>query len=182
MERYPVTDPYFWALISMFGLVASNAIQGSAVLGKSTLFGLTVVITVTLGRIVLVLPICVQPRFDLGAIQWPLGGILIIAAGVFIWPGFKIKPLTKANKLEPLKTTGVYGVVRNPTSLGNILWSLGWSIGFGSIIGVALTPLWWLGFLFHTLIEEEDLRRTYGNEFEIYKAQVPGRIIPGLPI
>jgi hypothetical protein len=60
--------------------------------------------------------------------------------------------------------------------------SLGFAIMFRSIIGVALVPAWWAGFLFIVLAEEESLERTLGQPYLDYKQRVKGRIIPGLPI
>jgi len=81
-----------------------------------------------------------------------------------------------------LRTTGIYGMVRNPIYLADILFSLGVAIMFRSIIGVALIPLWWAGFLFVILIEESSLERTLGQSYQEYKRRVKGRIIPRLPI
>ncbi len=75
-----------------------------------------------------------------------------------------------------------YKYTRNPIYLGEILWCLGWSIIHGSIIGVALVPVWWAGFLFLILIEEESLERANGSKYLDYKTRVTGRIIPGMPI
>jgi protein-S-isoprenylcysteine O-methyltransferase Ste14 len=80
-----------------------------------------------------------------------------------------------------LKTTDVYSIVRNPICLADVLFSLGFAILFRSIIGVALVPLWWAGFLFIVLTEEESLGRTLGQPYLDYKRRVKGRIIPGLP-
>ena len=52
----------------------------------------------------------------------------------------------------------------------------------GSIIGIALVPVWWSGFLFLILIEEESLERAIGAKYVDYKKKVRGRIIPGMPI
>ncbi len=66
--------------------------------------------------------------------------------------------------------------------LGEILWCLGWSIIHGSLIGVSLVPVWWAGFLFLILIEEESLERAIGKKYVDYKKKVKGRIIPGIPV
>jgi protein-S-isoprenylcysteine O-methyltransferase Ste14 len=84
-------------------------------------------------------------------------------------------------KIE-LVTTGFYGVVRNPMYLGEILWSLGIAVVFGSVIGVALVPIWWIGLLFHVIMEEEDLERRLDYQYLEYKRMVKGRIVPGLPV
>jgi len=72
--------------------------------------------------------------------------------------------------------------VRNPIYLADVLFSLGFAILFRSIIGVALVPVWWAGFLFVVLTEEETLVRTLGQCYLDYKQRVKGRILPGLPV
>jgi protein-S-isoprenylcysteine O-methyltransferase Ste14 len=81
-----------------------------------------------------------------------------------------------------LITTGVYGLVRNPIYLADVLWPLGLAIIMRSTYGVALTPVWWAIFLIHTLAEEGALERALGAEYRNYVRKVPGRIFPWLPI
>ncbi|MHA2251790.1 MAG: methyltransferase family protein [Candidatus Kariarchaeaceae archaeon] len=185
LNKNPVSffnDPFFWALISMFGLVGASVVVGGKNLGKYPLFGITVVLIFDLGRIILVLPMCNQPRFDISGWHLALGGLIFVLGLIFGIPSFSIKPFTTPDEHVELITTGFYGVVRNPIYLCEVLWCLGWAIMFRSIIGVALVPLWWLGLLFHTLLEEESLERELGQKYLDYKQQVRGRIIPGLPI
>ena len=81
-----------------------------------------------------------------------------------------------------LKTNGIYGVVRNPIYLADILFSLGFAIMFRSAVGIALIPIWWAAFLLIVLVEEASLERVLGQLYLDYKQRVKGRIIPGLPI
>ncbi len=81
-----------------------------------------------------------------------------------------------------LKTTGIYGIVRNPIYLADILFSLGFAVMFRSVIGIALIPIWWAAFLAIVLVEEASLERALGKRYLDYKQQVNGRILPGLPI
>lgn len=81
-----------------------------------------------------------------------------------------------------LHTTGVYGFVRHPIYLSEVLWPVGWSLIWGSVYGLALTPLWWSAFLLHALAEEETLERVLGGAYWAYKRSVRGRILPGLPL
>jgi len=81
-----------------------------------------------------------------------------------------------------LKTNGIYGIVRNPIYLTDLLFSLGFAVMFGSIIGVALIPIWWIAFLCLVLVEEKSLESALGQPYLDYKKLVKGRIIPGLPI
>jgi protein-S-isoprenylcysteine O-methyltransferase Ste14 len=111
-----------------------------------------------------------------------VGGIVFVAGLASCVPGLRIRPFTAPDAAVKLQTTGLYGIVRNPIYLGEVLVSLGWSIMFRSVIGVALVPVWWAGFAMLTLIEERSLEREIGEAYVAYKRRVRGRIIPGLPI
>jgi protein-S-isoprenylcysteine O-methyltransferase Ste14 len=176
-----LNNPFFWALVSMFGLVGACAVVGSQKIGKNTLLGLLIVVIFDLGRFILVLPFCEQPRFDLGGWHGLIGGIILVVGLIFCIPALDIRPFNAANEQLKLKTTGFYRIVRNPIYLGEILWCFGWAIIFRSIVGVTLIPLWWAGLLILILIEEESLERALGQTYLDYKQRVRGRIIPGLP-
>lgn len=175
-------DPFFWALISMFGLVAACAVVGSQKIGRNTFLGMCIVLTFNLGKFLLVLPFCDQPRFDLSGWHSLVGGVVCLIGFAFCLPAFLIKPFNSANNTTKLMTSGFYRIVRNPIYLGEVLWSLGWAILFRSTIGVCLVPLWWAGLLFLIIIEEENLERALGQSYVEYKQRVRGRILPGLPL
>lgn len=174
-------DPFFWACISLAAGGAGNAIV-SNVLPRSPLLGFLVVCTFMLGRTMLVLPYCSQPRFELAGLHVPLGIIAMAAGLALVIPVLRVKWTTGPDASETLRTSGLYGVVRHPGYLGNVLLGLGWALVFRSTIGVALTVVWWLGFVFHALIEEASLERTYGIAYRDYKARVRGRLLPRLPV
>ena len=175
-------DPFFWALLGMFGLLAGTAAVGGTKLGRYAALGFIIVMVCDLARVMLVLPVCPQPRFEIGYWNWIAGGIILAAASVFAVPAFSVKWWVAPDEKMILKTTGVYGIVRNPIYLADLLFSLGFAIMFRSIIGVALVPLWWAGFFLLVLIEEGSLERTLGQPYLDYKQRVKGRIVPGLPI
>jgi protein-S-isoprenylcysteine O-methyltransferase Ste14 len=179
---FVLRDPFFWAFVGMFGLLAGTALVSGTKLGRNALLGFAVVMICDLARIILVLPFCLQPRFEIGVWNWIAGGIILAAALVFAVPALSIKWWAAPEENTVLKTTGIYGIVRNPIYLADVLFSLGFAIMFRSIIGVALVPAWWAGFLFVVLTEEESLERTLGQPYLDYKQRVKGRIIPGLPI
>jgi protein-S-isoprenylcysteine O-methyltransferase Ste14 len=179
---FVLQDPFFWAFIGMFGLLADTAVLSGTKLSRSAPLGFALVMVCDSARIILVLPFCSQPRFDMGVWNWIVGGIILVAASIFAIPAFSIKWWAAPDDSTVLKTTGIYGIVRNPIYLADILFSLGLAIVFRSIIGIALIPLWWAGFLFLVLIEEESLERALGQPYLDYKRRVKGRIIPGLPI
>ena len=81
-----------------------------------------------------------------------------------------------------LKTTGWYGVIRNPIYLCEQLWFIGYCIMFGSIIGLCTVPLWWVAFWVHILAEEKMLEDALGDKYRDYKNKVKGRMLPGLPL
>jgi protein-S-isoprenylcysteine O-methyltransferase Ste14 len=178
-----LNEPFFWALVSMFGLVGACTVVGTKKVGGSALAGALIVTVFDLGRFILVLPACPQSHFDMGGWHNLVGGVIFVLGGYFgLTPCLYIRPVTVAKKEMPFVTTGLYGMVRNPIYLGEILWCLGWAIIHRSVVGVALVPLWWAGLLFLIAIEEESLERALGQTFVTYKKQVRGRIIPGLPI
>ena len=177
-----LTNPFFWAFISMFAVLASSQIVGNKKLGRHPIFGFIVVATFALGRVILVLPSLPQPRFEIGGWHWLIGGFIFALGMIFSLPALTIRPFTVPDEKIKLKTTGFYSIVRNPLYLAEVLWCLGWSIMFRSAIGVLLVPFWWASLLFITMIEEENLERKLGQPYLEYKQRVKSRIIPGLPI
>ena len=175
-------DPFFWALVSMFGLIGAQAVVGSARLAKSRSLGILSVGLFGLGRVVLVLPAVSQPRFGAAGWTWVVGGILFALGVVFTLPAFVIKPFTGPEAGVSLKDSGFYGLVRNPIYFGELMWCLGLAVIFRSEIGIALVPVWWAALWLLTMIEEEHLELKLGPPYEEYKRRIRGRIIPGLPI
>jgi protein-S-isoprenylcysteine O-methyltransferase Ste14 len=179
---YVYENPFFWAFVSMFGLLAGTALVSGIPWSKNPVVGFVTVIVNDFARILLVLPFVVQPRFDIGAWNWIIGGILIAAACIFGLAAFSVKWWKAPDQNVVLQTAGVYGIVRNPIYLCDLLFSLGIAVGFGSVIGVALIPVWWIAFLFVVQMEEQSMERSLGQPYLDYKRRVRGRIIPGLPV
>ena len=178
-----INNPFFWALISMFTLVGACSVFGSRKIGRHPAFGWIIVTILSLGRIILVLPSIDQPRFFLDGFNAAIGiPIFVIGLCFALGPCFLIRPLNIPEEDMEFITKSFYKYTRNPIYLGEILWCLGWSIIHGSRIGVVLVPVWWSGFLFLILIEEDSLQRAIGTKYVAYKKQVKGRIIPGTPI
>ena len=179
---YVYENPFFWAFVSMFGLLVGTAQVSGIPLGRNRIVSFITVMVNDFARILLVLPFCVQPRFDLGIWNWLIAGILIAVAMVFGSAAFSVKWWKAPDREVILQTSGVYGMVRNPIYLTDLLFSLGIAVGFGSIIGVALIPVWWAAFSFVVQMEEQSMERALGQTYLDYKRRVKGRIIPGLPI
>ena len=110
----------------------------------------------------------------------PLGAVMGLALAIAA-PALSVKWWRPPASGMELHTTGIYAWVRHPIYLCEVLWPVGWSLMWGSIYGLALTPVWWLGFLLHARAEEEQLERVLGQQYRDYCARVRGRIFPGLP-
>lgn len=78
-----------------------------------------------------------------------------------------------------LVTTGVYSVIRHPSSLGLLVNSLGWGLAFRSGVGVLLTALSIPPLLARIRAEEMLLRTQFGADYDAYRART-SRLIPGL--
>jgi len=104
-----INNPFFWALISMFGMTMAVGAWGRPDKVAKYPVVLIIVFLVTIGRVILPLPFLSQPRFELWGLHLIIGGV-ILAFGLFIGgiPTFSIKPLTPPTADMELKTTGLY--------------------------------------------------------------------------
>jgi protein-S-isoprenylcysteine O-methyltransferase Ste14 len=176
------SNPFFWALLSMLGMVGASALFSLGKLHGKALYVTVVLVLVTAGRIVLVLPFCPQPRFDMGGWHLIVGGtIFLVGLAVGTGPVLFVRWWAAPEEGMKLRTGGIYSLVRHPIYLCEVLWALGWAVMFCSVYGVALTPVWWLAFLVHALAEEGSLERTLGTAYLDYRKKVRGRIFPGVP-
>ncbi|MFZ5933091.1 MAG: methyltransferase family protein [Patescibacteria group bacterium] len=135
--------------------------------------------------VVAILPFTNQPRFSLSTyVTFPIGALLLCLSGLLEYKVHKMGAKIIWRQIpvgkKRLMTTGVYGVVRHPTYLGNILYPLGLSI--------ILKATWALLFcvflvLFHIVLifkEEKELETGFGEEYKEYKKKVRWKLIPYL--
>ena len=120
---------------------------------------------------------------DGDAIRW-LGVALFAAGGALrIWPvfvlGHRFSGLVAIQPEHSLVTRGIYGVIRNPSYLGLLINSLGWSLAFRSGVGVLLTALLIPPLLARINAEENLLRSEFGDEYDAYRS-LTWRLIPGI--
>jgi protein-S-isoprenylcysteine O-methyltransferase Ste14 len=104
-------------------------------------------------------------------------GYLLLLLGVILWGAAVIQLMTGFSKGK-LVTTGAYGIVRNP------IYS---SVTFFILPAVALLTLTWVylvvsiflytGVMLFIGIEEKQLTRAFGKEYEDYMARVD-RLVP----
>jgi protein-S-isoprenylcysteine O-methyltransferase Ste14 len=120
---------------------------------------------------------------DGDAVRW-LGVVLFAAGGALrLWPvvvlGNRFSGLVAIQPAHTLVTSGVFGVIRNPSYLGLLVNSLGWALAFRSGVGVLLTALLIPPLLARIRAEERLLRAQFGAEYDAYCART-SRLIPGL--
>lgn len=172
-------NPFFWAFLAMIGWGLAPLVISSKTFGKNSFFGAFVVALVEIPRIILPLDFINQPRFGGGSILTIIGFIILIIALVFGTPAFLIKPFTRPQKEEKLRTTGLYSIVRHPIMFCDSFWPLGLSLIFRSLIGTALVVVWFIVSYLLTFLEEEKLIEEYGDKYLKFRERVP-RIIPFL--
>ena len=115
--------------------------------------------------------------------RW-LGVILFAAGGTLrLWPVFvlgrRFSGLVAIQSGHTLVTDGIYGVIRNPSYLGLLVSTFGWSLAFRSVVGVIVTALLIPPLVARIHAEEAMLRSQFGGEYESYCAHT-WRLIPGL--
>jgi protein-S-isoprenylcysteine O-methyltransferase Ste14 len=177
----PLTDPWFWALLGVLGWGPGvSAFFGIRRLGRSLIFGSAMFVVAEAPRILLPLPFVTQPRISASPVLLITVGCLIVIGSLpFGAPVFRIVPLRAPDQHSPLRTDGLYSMVRHPLMVCDILWPLGWSLIFGSVVGIALTVVWALIIWVETYLEEAALVREYGDAYRDFQAHVP-RLIPRL--
>jgi protein-S-isoprenylcysteine O-methyltransferase Ste14 len=114
-------------------------------------------------------------------------GVLLIVAGVAVlldsFARFALQGLGTPAPVFPtrhLVVSGPYRYVRNPMYLAVVAVIVGQGLLFGDVRLVAYVVLPWLAaHLFVVFYEEPKLRRSFGAEYETYRANVP-RWIPRL--
>src|SRR5512136_2540452 len=106
---FVLTTPFFYAFVGMFGLLIGITLVSGIKLGKNAWIGFITILVSDSARILLVLPFCTQPRFEIGSWNWVIGGIILAAALVFGIPALSINWRTAPNSQTLLKTNGIYG-------------------------------------------------------------------------
>ena len=98
-----------------------------------------------------------------------VGGLVaLIGLAIRAWASGHIQ------KAKVLATSGPYGYTRNPLYLGSFILGVGFTIAAG---------VWWLALVFVALylgiylpvmrVEEDDISRIFGREFDEYRRHVP---------
>jgi protein-S-isoprenylcysteine O-methyltransferase Ste14 len=163
------------------GWAMGFGLMGSKTLGRNLTFGVAMLILAEVPRIVLPLPFVSQPRLGLRPVVAIVSGaVILVVALCFGTPALRISPLTGPNRREPLRTNGLYAVVRHPLMLCDILWPVGWSLMLRSAIGIILAAAWTPIIWALTCVEERRMVEQYGEPYREFQAHVP-RLVPRLP-
>ncbi|OLF54568.1 methyltransferase family protein [Pseudomonas chlororaphis] len=116
-------------------------------------------------------------------VRW-LGVVFFIGGGVLrLWPVFvlgnRFSGLVAIQPGHRLVTTGIYGILRNPSYLGLLINSVGWSLAFRSGVGLLLTALMLVPLIARIHAEEALLRQAFGKQYDTYCAYT-WRLVPWL--
>jgi len=175
----PLRDVFFWATIATATIVLEIVVFISRRKHRKVVYALSGISAIILFEVPrFIIPLLPQPTIGLNPnVARIIGGVLF-AVGMSIVVAAFLQLMKAKREGWKLQTNGVYGIVRHPMYLGDILWALGWSILFNALYALALAPLWL--FLRYSLavLEEEKLIEKYGEIYEMYMQKVRKRIIP----
>ena len=104
-----------------------------------------------------------------------VGGALRIAP-VFAL-GERFSGLVALQPGHELVTDGLYRRIRNPSYLGLLVGTLGWSLAFRSLVGVLLTALLIVPLVARMRAEEALLGEHFGEAYAAYRART-WRLVP----
>ncbi len=125
------------------------------------------------------LAIAPQDRLHLTAITSAVGCACMLAAAlVWFLALSQIGLIPSIKPRERVISTGIYGVIRHPIYLGNLLFPTG--LALASEASLALLYLPFLAILYATLavVEETSLLDEYGEDYRSYQKRVQNRLIP----
>jgi protein-S-isoprenylcysteine O-methyltransferase Ste14 len=110
-----------------------------------------------------------------GLVLFTLGGVLRVVPVFVLGPRFS--GLVAIQEGHQLLTTGIYGVVRNPSYLGMIVTVFGWALIFRSRVGLIFAALILIPVIGRIRAEEKLLRSEFGPAWDAYAART-WRLLP----
>jgi protein-S-isoprenylcysteine O-methyltransferase Ste14 len=113
--------------------------------------------------------------YAVGALLLVLGSLLLVAGALRL--GASLTPLPAPRTGQELTTTGIYGLARHPMYGGGLLFALGWSTVFGSVVGLVLTAVLVLFVELKSRREEQWLAERYPG-YADYRQRTRRRFIP----
>jgi protein-S-isoprenylcysteine O-methyltransferase Ste14 len=74
---------------------------------------------------------------------------------------------------EHLITTGLFRIIRHPSSLGVISIMIGWYLAWGALYCIYfVAPIIIIGIFVENKFEEKNLENHFGDEYRLYKKKV----------
>lgn len=175
----PLLDVFFWATIATATIVLEIVVFISRRKHRRIVYALSGISAIILFEVPrFIIPLLPQPTIGLNPNIAKIFGGVIFAIGMSVMIVAFLQLMKAKRKDWKLQTSGVYGIVRHPMYLGDVLWALGWSILFNALYALALTPLWFFLRYSIAVLEEEKLVEKYGDIYEIYMQKVRKRMIP----
>lgn len=110
-----------------------------------------------------------------GVVLMGIGGLLVAAGALHLGENLSVMPKPKEQG-HSLVTSGVYGFVRHPIYAGVILGAFGWSLFWGTLLGVALSVALFVWLDLKSRREEKWLSEKY-PEYPAYQARVK-KLVP----
>jgi protein-S-isoprenylcysteine O-methyltransferase Ste14 len=112
--------------------------------------------------------------------------VAVIVGGVLFAANIAIKIISqrKIGAVPALKdkgllvTDGIYGRVRHPLYMSNILMALGMALLMNSLVAFGFTIFYFFGFGAIIYFEEIGLVEQYGEQYTAYRQQVPWKMVP----
>ncbi len=178
----PLYDVFFWATIATTTMFIETVVFISRKRYRRAVYaiaGISAIILFEVPRFVI--PLLPQPSLGLNAeVALYMGGCTFTLGILIMLISFYQLRTSVQDDRRILQTSGIYGIVRHPMYLGDVIWPLGWSLAFNALYALALTPLW-LGLrLSFSILEEEKLTEKYGEKYQDYIRRVKKRMIPGV--
>jgi len=134
-----------------------------------------------------ILPFCFypsQPRINLPrTAELALGALLFVAGMAIETKGSLDLGVNRSMGGvcgERLVVRGIYRVVRHPQNLGGMMWITGVAFLADSLYLLIVSLMLWIPlFVIESYLEDRDLRRKFGEDFEKYAREV-SMVIPRL--
>jgi protein-S-isoprenylcysteine O-methyltransferase Ste14 len=113
--------------------------------------------------------------YTVGVTLFALGLLLLAIAGLQL--GTSLTPFPAPREDQQLTTTGAFALVRHPMYGGGILIALGWTIVFGSVVGLGLTLVLAIFLDLKARREEVWLNESLDG-YEAYQERTPRKLLP----
>lgn len=187
MQTPILTNVFFWALVATVTMFLEVTVFTSrrsfdrwvyATAGTVGILGF--------GGPRALIPFLPQPSLGIPSlVAFGVGGVIfVVGVAIILGSLYQLRKAsrrideTRRGTRRPVLDTGLYGIVRHPMYLGDILWALGLGIACNAAYAVAITPVWWLLRAALSVLEEDRLIDKHGESYRAYRERVPNRILP----